>query len=318
MKSYNLLSFLLWSVTSMGVECFQTPHSSHYRSDTFQWALESHREASLSRCRRISIAGVSVSPQGFWAFLRIPGQGYWPIQITHNPQDSDSSTSPESLTLLQLISGVDMAGAVLPPDILAKLVVLHAESQPTALRSQDILKLLELPEGVDNYSETNQWQRSRVNLPQVTLDELTLHPLRLDVTVKGLGPLSFSPSESHLKQVCWSYDEASREFISLALALRYKAPIIVQEELPSKPMEKVEDQFPMYSTVETLQKTSKRVTKNIERGFEIHKLSGALRLAIEKGDTAAAAKIQNVLDELESMDDLPTLEEDKSKLDEME
>ena len=83
-------------------------------------------------------------------------------------------------------------------------------------------------------------------------------------------------------------------------------------------MEKVEDQFPMYSTVETLQKTSKRVTKNIERGFEIHKLSGALRLAIEKGDTAAAAKIQNVLDELESMDDLPTLEEDKSKLDEME
>mmetsp|Transcript_16705 Transcript_16705/g.25229 ORF Transcript_16705/g.25229 Transcript_16705/m.25229 type:complete len:320 (-) Transcript_16705:142-1101(-) len=319
MKARCLVPFiklLFWSITPR-VSCFQRSFSL-CPSENFQWGLGSHREASLTQCRRISIAGVSVSPQGFWAFLRIPDEGYWPLQITHNTEDAYSSTSAESLTLLQLISGVDMAGAVLPPDILAKLVVLHAESQPTALHSQDILKLLKLPEGVDNYSETNQWQRSRVTLPQATLDELTLHPLRLDVTVKGLGPLSFVPSEPHLKQVCWSYDEASRDFISLALALRYKAPIILQEELPSKTIEEVENRFPMYSSVEKLQSTSARVTKNIERGFEIHKLSGALRLAIEKGDTAAAAKIQQVLDKLESMDDLPTLEEDESELDEME
>ena len=92
-------------------------------------------------------------------------------------------------------TAMDLAGATGDPQ------TVHPPNSP---RNSDIYN--ELPEGVNNYSETNQWQRSRVNLPQVTLDELTLHPLRLDVTVKGLGPLSFSPSESHLKQVCWSYD----------------------------------------------------------------------------------------------------------------
>jgi hypothetical protein len=32
-------------------------------------------------------------------------------------------TSPEALTLLQLLAGVDMAGAILPPDILARIII---------------------------------------------------------------------------------------------------------------------------------------------------------------------------------------------------
>lgn len=319
--NFSSLNIVIFCFITVLVDCFRSLGSFSRPTalrQNFPRVLYSHREVSLTRCRRVSIAGVSVSPKGFWAFLQIPGQGYLPLQVTHNPQDSYTSTSPESLTLLQLISGVDMAGAILPPDILAQLVVLHAESQPTVLHSQDILQSLELPEGVDSYSETNQWHRSRIKLPQVTLDELTLYPLRFDVTIKGLGPLSFVPSEDELKQVCWSYDEASRDFLALALALRYRAPIIVRKEPPSTTLENIEDEFPMFATVENLQRTSYRVQKNIERGFEIHKLSGALRVAIEKGDNAAAAKIRKALDELESMDDLPTLAEEHSELDEME
>lgn len=333
MESWFVLTsiaiILFWSAPSLFVECFHSADSnsrsaySHSRRSAlgqrFSWVLQSHRETSIKQCRRITISGVSVSPQGFWTFLRMSGDGYLPIQITQNPQDAHSSTSPESLILLQLISGVDMAGAILPPDTLAKLVVFHAESNPTALHSEEIFNHLELPSGVNTYSEGNEWQRSRVKLPQVTLDELTLFPLRFDVTIRDMGPLSFVPSETELREVCWSYDESSRDFISLALALRYKAPIIVQEDPPSsKTMDFIKDQFPMYSTVERLHQTSSRVTKNIERGFEVHKLSGALRLAIDKGDKVAASKIQQALDKLESMDDLPTLKEEENHLDEME
>ena len=274
----------------------------------------SHR--TMTQCRRVSIAGVSVSPSGFWALLGIPNGGYWPLQITTSPDDEKCATTPEALTVLQLIAGIDMAGAILPPDVLAKLVVLHAEEERQSLHSKQVTALVEpfLPESVASYSETNDWQRSRVQLPQVTLDELTLNPLRLDVSVKGLGPFSFTPSSASIEAVCYgdSFDpNSSTDFVSLSLALRYKAPIIMRgtPPPPTNTMTCITDHFPDYSTVERLHvmsSSNNKVTKNIETGFEIHNLSGALRMAMERGDVIAEEKIRAKLQELESMDDSPT------------
>ena len=55
-----------------------------------------------------------------------------------------------------------------------------------------------------------------------------------------------------------------------------------------------------------MQQQSTRVTENIERGFEIHKLQGALSIAMKMGDQQAVEKIRAKLDEYDSMQDLPT------------
>ncbi|KAL3900446.1 MAG: hypothetical protein SGARI_006243, partial [Bacillariaceae sp.] len=64
--------------------------------------------------------------------------------------------------------------------------------------------------------------------------------------------------------------------------------------------------FPQRTTVGKLQQQSSRVTENIERGFEIHKLQGALTIAMKMGDEKAVEKIRAKLDEYDSMQDLPT------------
>lgn len=312
-------SLLLWSPPPP-VDGFTSVVSSKARSHRQNKQLLhqccSHRGA-MTQCRRVSVAGVSVAPSGFWAFLQIPQAGdsrtayHWPLQLTCSPQDATSAQSPEALTILQLIAGVDMAGAILPPDILAKLVVLHAEEEPGSLNSNAILEQISLPQGMLAYSELNDWQRSKLNLPQVTLDELTLDgssgEVRLDVSVAGLGPLSFCPSQDALGEVCWNYNPASSlHFVSLALALRFKAPIVMDMQEQDKDdktnkqlLTKVEDEFPLYTTVGELHKTSSRSAKNVEKSFEMHKLSGALRIAMELGDEAAEEKIRQALEDLE-------------------
>ena len=91
---------------------------------------EEGEEASstLLRSSRASLEGVSLAPTGFWVMLRVAKDGYLPWQVTDDPQDALSATSAEALTMIQLLSGVDMAGAILPPDVLAKLVLHHAEA----------------------------------------------------------------------------------------------------------------------------------------------------------------------------------------------
>ena len=79
---------------------------------------------------RTSLDGVSLASNGFYAMLRCvsPANKYLPLQVTDDPADATGvATSPESLTLIQLLSGVDMAGAILSPDILAKYIVLECE-----------------------------------------------------------------------------------------------------------------------------------------------------------------------------------------------
>ena len=64
--------------------------------------------------------------------------------------------------------------------------------------------------------------------------------------------------------------------------------------------------LPQRTTVAKLQHQSTRVAENIERGFEIHKLTKALEMARKFGDTAAEEKILAELQKFDSFEELPT------------
>lgn len=279
-------------------------------------------EGEPSMLRRASIEGVSLAPQGFWAMLRVAQDGYLPWQVTDDPQDAHSATSAESLTLIQLLSGVDMAGAILPPDVLARLVVMECEKIVNNEEegdfddiAEDILYFVQesLPNATLPYSQAHEWVQSRAKLPTASLDELMVNTQQnsfsLTCSIRDFGSLTFTPTNEMLEKVLYQFSpETSLAFASLALALRYKAPVSVlqmhQEEGIS--LDALQQKFPMYATTSSLQKKSNQVQENIVRGFEINKLQGALRIAMERGDHQAAMKIRDALDEYDSMDQLPT------------
>lgn len=252
--------------------------------------------------RRISVAGMSVSPNGFWVILQCSSDDYWPIQVTESEEDTVAATSLESLTLLQLLNGVDMAGPILPPELLSQLAVEHAEDHESL---QVLLDEIILPPD-SLYSELSEWQKSRIRLPQVTLDAVEIQ--MEDSTFKWtlacrsptIGGFEFSPettSTTHLAFTC------------VALALRYQAPLTMAtcQENDFMSLQDVEKRFPLFYTTQNLRKPADRVQKNLQQGFEIHKLTGALKMAMERGDAKAASLIREKLDEYDSFEDLPTL-----------
>mmetsp|Transcript_27305 Transcript_27305/g.31807 ORF Transcript_27305/g.31807 Transcript_27305/m.31807 type:complete len:561 (-) Transcript_27305:174-1856(-) len=92
--------------------------------------------------RRASIKGISVSPGGFLMLLQTLGHRHshpkneemesetviLPMRLTSGQKDAFAATTPESLTICQLLSDVDMAGAILPPDVLNSIVALYCSS----------------------------------------------------------------------------------------------------------------------------------------------------------------------------------------------
>jgi hypothetical protein len=256
----------------------------------------SHR--AMDQCRRLSISGVSVSSTGFWTIFKIPGQGYWPIQITHSTMDDVTlTTTPESLTILQLLAGIDMAGTILPPETLAKLVVLHAEENPESLYSKEITA--HFNNSVKSSSLlANDSQRNSFRWPRVSLDELALYPtLRMDVSISGIGSLSFTPSSRAIQAVQWNHDSVSTSnFLPIALALRYHSPIILHK-IPTTVLRSLKEHFPLYSSIQKLHRTSTSVTL-LEQSFQLEKLRGALKIALQKGDIVAERKIRSKIYEL--------------------
>ena len=436
-----------------------------------------------SKLERLKVCGVSVSPNGFHVILQrmtkmmtdastanyndddddalldssssssssmmmmSSSSSYIPIKVTNDLSDTHAATSPESLTLCQLLSGVDMAGTILPPELLSKLVVYHIESklekQQQQQQQQQIIILNEdddnneanneavdadddglsksstllspqeqkiydavqqslQPDTQDSYyKDAHVWFQNRIKLPQITLDQLTLIPSSVVEDSNNNNDADDDQSEDEqqkqqhththttkwdcrldcaiiadewnndrlildnvdsdvLSSLVYQYDpETSTMFTCIALALRYKAPIVLlqttstqtqtqtsstQQQKQQKQEEDDEDddddnensdddqavetedssssssssssyaityqqletQFPQRTTVDRLQEQSTRLTQNIERGFEIHKLQGALTIAMKLGDTQAVSKIRAKLDEYDSMDQLPT------------
>lgn len=109
--------------------------------------------------RRTSIRGVSISPSGFLVLI-MTQTGYndgrtlmaettetsdplnaavtatktfqhmtLPILITSNAQDTAAATSPESLTMCQLLTGIDMAGTIFNPEVLQNIVGIYCSPE---------------------------------------------------------------------------------------------------------------------------------------------------------------------------------------------
>ena len=291
-----------------------------------------------------------------------------PLKMTNDPADTYAATSPESLTLCQLLSGVDMAGAILPPELLGRIVACHIEDKIETLYDDDddddddenpepsifvpvltpiegkIWQYLQAQQAMlreqnlfgqaDPKKDTSSSSTPLAQMPQVTLDQLTLIPLPSDDESSSSWKCKLECALPEWKEnivveikadllasLAYNYDpESSLLFTCVALALRYKAPIVLEQpkdltsnsETNWSSSDDLDRDFPQRTTLENLQEQSTRVTQNIEKGFEIHKLTGALQIAMRLGDTKAAEKIRAKLDEYDSMEDLPTLGSDTS------
>lgn len=373
------------------------------RKQSLLWAHHIRRQRS-------AVAGVSVSEEGFYIILRTGIDAYWPIQVTQDPMDQCSATSPEALTILQLLTGVDMAGAILPPDLLSKIVIMQAEYDlfnttdtdgGMGIRSdatsysisprefcQEMVKYVQrqlrsTSPSSSNYLYSQQlaWSQSRISLPVCTVDEIRITPpasssiagttaittssasttttttttkppiqYHWQCSVRGLETTVFSlqPLQSILSQVLYQYHpETSLAFVSVALALRYRAPIVLlleeeqtaanyaddsaatgaadnnddnaassgtnkQDEEASTiypecfvPLRILQKRFPLYRTIDGVQQTSNRAVSAVKDSYEIHQLQAALRIAMQKGDIRAVQKIRSVLDQKDSLQDLP-------------
>ena len=148
----------------------------------------------------------------------------------------------------------------------------------------------------------------------------------------------------------------SYHFLAVALALRYKAPIVVVEEEqaqePPQPKEEKEPEttvplpanddddddtlawaqschgysslealqldFPHYVTAAHLQQSSQRVVQTIEQGFEWHQLQAAWKIARQKQDYKAMAKIQDKMNQLEQQQQEGLSVQPESDMDQME
>jgi hypothetical protein len=139
----------------------QTADDDHDALSSFTASSAQAKASDTSRRYRAHFAGASVqADQGFFIVLRVPIQQssddkddnencqqqqqqgsstsssvstvttsnyFLPIWVCDDPNDRTAATSPEALTLLQLLAQVDMAGSVLPPNVLEQIVILTLE-----------------------------------------------------------------------------------------------------------------------------------------------------------------------------------------------
>ena len=192
-----------------------------------------------------------------------------------------------------------------------------------------------------SYTDALGWIRARVRLPVCTLDQIIVEPntdsdgrfqVSLHVQVRGYGRLVvehvtdqvLSDALEPLYDDYTFSDETRRAFLTTALSLRYKAPVLLEHDGDATDPEEdknlfVKDAtqaFPLYTTVAKVQTPSDRVVSHIERSWEVHQLQAAYQIAIKKKDMKAVAKIRAKLDEMEEMSELPVQAD--SELDSMQ
>lgn len=192
-----------------------------------------------------------------------------------------------------------------------------------------------------SYTDAPGWIRARVRLPVCTLDQIIVEPnadsdglflVSFHVQVRGFGRLVVEHVTDQvlsdaLRPLYDDYtfsDETRRAFLTTALSLRYKAPVLLEHDGDATDPEEdknlfVKDAtqaFPLYTTVAKVQTPSDRVVSHIERSWEVHQLQAAYQIAIKKKDMKAVAKIRAKLDEMEEMSELPVQAD--SELDSMQ
>ncbi|OEU11343.1 hypothetical protein FRACYDRAFT_245663 [Fragilariopsis cylindrus CCMP1102] len=240
-----------------------------------------------------------------------------PLKMTTDPADTYQATSPESLTLCQLLSGVDMAGAILPPELLGKIVVYHIEEKYSNYdheeddhdEEEENEQQVLLEENYSSessssdfssssssisYRDAYPWLQSRIRLPQQQQQQSSQGQQLPSQKEEGNDE---SNNQDALNDTTTYVDSSSRSSSSSS-SNTAAATYWSRDEL--------DRDFPQRLGLRSLQQQSTRVTDNIERGFEIHKLTGALQIAKRLGDEAAAVQIRAKLDDYDSMKDLPT------------
>jgi hypothetical protein len=329
-------------------------HHAEQQSVIVRSGVNRHDSISSSSGTTWTVVGVSVSPKGFHVILcptelarsrqhdsnivdLIPHR-YLPIAITPPDkfQDSQTATSVESLTILQLLNGVDLAGPILPPDILGRMLILSCyngddddhqaipeDGVASAIRNKLLAQVeRHLPKNT-TYVNAHPWFRSRVPLPLATLDRVTFsQPNETDLTFALQCHLMEDEGNFHLRMTANLLEQVTGDlglssttsmaanFLGIALALRYKAPLVTTCDMNDMVLltkEQLLESFPLYRTKEKLQVSSDRVSQSIERGFQVFLLTRALELAQRRGDALAAAKIRAKMDDYDRLDELPTI-----------
>jgi len=271
-----------------------------------------------SRFRTLSIHGLSVGPEGFVALL-LDGvsRRILPVRVDRT---ADIAESAEALTLLQLFQGIDMAGPLLPPDILA---VRYAECVDLDFEVNDERY---------SYRSASDWLRARCGLPSIELIQVVVAG-RSDGSQQAVQAggedterywnlqLQFQLYCSRTSGVISSVvlDDVS-PFEAMALALRYRSSarfsaeshLFTPESGLTFPENDVPVHFPLWKSADDAMVQSQRVTSRLLDAYETHRLDAALRVAQKLGDTGAEERIRQELlkynDNAARSEDIPMID----------
>jgi len=275
--------------------------------------------------RNVEVHGLSVSHQGFVVLLLEPhSKCILPVRIDRVP---GLAQSPEALTLLQLFQGIDMAGAMLPPNVLS---LRYAERVDLAFEFNEIDY---------TFNEASEWLRARANLPTIELLRVSIRPgsgskgqagrkaepqppqgLGAGVGV-GSGDAArdyegpdavedddvavVNLNEGFMFDLQCSRTSGALSFVAIdgvsafeaiALAMRHKATCslsVSQTVLQDFgfPVAEIPVRFPNWQSKDEAAAQSSRLTQRLMSAYTMNRLEGALRVARRLGDKAAEEKI---------------------------
>jgi hypothetical protein len=125
-----------------------------------------------------------------------------PIRVSSSLEDAYSASSPESLTICQLLSGVDMAGAMLKPSILNEIVALSSciGDMSSDQGSENVLTRSWVNQWIaitldTSYVIAPPWERNKVLFPTIQLVGVEIQLISDDAhtldSSKGPFPLKF-------------------------------------------------------------------------------------------------------------------------------
>lgn len=225
-------------------------HSSYYGIQTKLCYAQSDGEeskrqskgkmnASKLAVRRLNMKGVSVSPIGFVMLYQTPNNLILPLRVTSSALDYHFTTTPESLTVCQLMTGVDMAGLIFNPDVLNCIVGLFCSASCNKEDDKEIMvvedelgldssnffetededwednehddemctvefvhQFLSTTLGRSSYEEANTWQKSRCVFPKISLDSVRIDiPTFADENSDYDSPILQTKSFKRIKDV---------------------------------------------------------------------------------------------------------------------
>jgi len=231
------------------------------------------------------VHGLSVSPTGFVALLRNSTGTCFAVPIDH--EDSQTANSPEALTLLQLFQGIDMAGFLLPPDVLS---VRYAEDRDLSIHYS----------GTNHsYATASPWLRARCSdqLPRIQL-------LKVSARQETTKDSNYYEPVFNLECARVAGDSLSTvsvrspsPFEAVALSLRHKVDIELDALGSADFFSEAELQvrFPQWRSEADAAAQDARIKSCIKSTIETSRLEAALNIARDKGDRAAEKKIRAAL-----------------------